>query len=634
MDGFNSIDGKMHPQDKRNLVIFAVLALLVWFGFDHYVLGPRLEQMKAARAAAQALPTLASADGLGAERPRDEVLAAGIRIPVRNDKIFGTISLTGGRIDDMSLAAHYKTLEKTEHVVLMTPAGTAHARYAELGWLPGADVTAQDLPGNDTRWRLAAGSAETLGANGTIALEWDNGRGLLFRREIALDDDYMMTVTQSVTNRGGAAVTLYPYALIAQRGLPEEYFGQATVHEGAIGYVGGKLHELSYKKLAKEGRVEYRASSGWIGITDKYWFSSLIPAQDEGAKYRFLYTPSSYGDQPPLYQTDIVGTARVVQAGETVSTVKHLFTGAKEIEALQKYERTLGVRHFDLAVDFGLWYILTKPLFWVLNFLAGHVGNFGVAIIILTVMVRAAVFPLAQASFRSFAKLRQVTPQMKELREQHKDDKVALQKALAALYEKEKVNPMAGCLPILVQIPIFFALFKVFSVTIEMRHAPFFGWIHDLSQPDPTSVFNLFGLIPWNPPAFLMIGAWPCLMLLFSLLQQRMSPPPQDKVQATMLRFMPFMMAFILARFASGLVVYWTFSNALSVLQQYVLLRSMGQKVSFFRRSAAEQEMEQAVKDGPSVHPGLVVAEHQVEEALGVADRPVTPPKPRRKKKR
>ncbi|MBU0859001.1 MAG: membrane protein insertase YidC, partial [Alphaproteobacteria bacterium] len=478
MDGFNSPDGKMHPDDRRNLIIFAVLSILVWFSFDHYLLTPHLEKMKAAKEAAVNLPSLASVTGAEAVRPRESIIADGQRIAIRNDKIFGSLPLVGARLDDMKLVDHYKTLEKTDHVVLLTPAGAPYAKYVDFGWLPGDGVTAEALPGNETRWQLAEGSADTLTANNNVKLVWNNGRGLRFERVIALDSDSMITVTQNVTNTGGKTVTLYPYALIAQRGLPEEYYGRATVHEGPIGYIGGKLIEHSYKKMTKEPRDEIQATSGWIGITEKYWLTSVIPAQNENTKFRFLYTPSQYSDQQPLFQTDIVGVPRVLKAGETATAAQHVFTGAKKIDSLQSYEESLGVKHFDLAVDFGLWYFLTKPFFWILNFLAGHVGNFGVAIIILTVMVRAMVFPLANASFRSFAQMKKVAPRMKELRDQYADDKAGLQAELVKLYEKEKVNPMAGCLPILIQIPIFFALFKVFSVTIEMRHAPFFGWIH------------------------------------------------------------------------------------------------------------------------------------------------------------
>lgn len=633
MNSFNSPDNKMHPQDRRNMIIFAVLSVFIWLGFDHFLLAPHMQKMEAAREFAASRPT-ASAVGAPSLRPRDEVITEAERLPVRNEKMFGTLSLTGGRIDDMQLVNHYKTLEKTDHVVLLTPAGTPHAKYVETGWLPGAGADEGSLPSATTRWRVAEGSARELAANGSITLEWDNGRGLLFTRKLELDDDSLITVTQGVTNKTGAAVTLYPYSLVAQRGLPEEHYAGKSGHEGPVGYIGGKLYEYAYKKMAQNPREEYQSAHGWIGITQKYWFTGLIPAQGEDTKFRFLYNIGAYAEQEPLYQADIVGAARTIQPGASATAVQNVFTGAKQIGSLNRYERDLNVRHFDLAVDFGLLYFLTKPLFYLLEFLANHVGNFGIAIIILTFMIRIAVFPLANASFRSFAKLKKVTPEMTALREKHGNDKMALQQELVKLYEREKVNPMSGCFPILVQIPIFFALFKVFSVTIEMRHAPFYGWIHDLSQPDPTSLFNLFGLIPWDPPSFLMIGAWPCMMLFFMLVQKNLNPPPQDKTQAMILRFMPFMVTFILAKFAAGLVIYWTVSNALSVLQQFVLMKSMGVEVHLFSRSKGEKDLEKKVEEGPTVHPGLVVAEHEVEEALGDATKPVSAPKPRKKKKR
>ncbi len=636
MTGFNSPDGKMHPQDRRNLIIFAVLSILVWFSYDHYVLQPKLDALKAAQARAASLPSMAAAGGAEAERPRADVIAASARIPVKNDRLFGSLSLTGGRIDDISLADHYKTLDKNadNHVVLFTPPGARFAKYAEFGWLPGAGAEGLKLPDSKTVWRVAPDSAAELTAGAKVKMVWDNGQGLSFARTVALDDNSAFTVTQDVTNNTGREIALYPYALVAQRGLPEEYYGAATVHEGPIGYIGGDLVEHTYKKIAKEPRDERNASSGWIGITEKYWLAALIPSQTEESKYRFLFTPSEYKDQAPLYQSDIVGAVRTAKPGETVSTTQHLFAGAKDISALKDYETTLGVKHFDLAVDFGLWYFLTKPLFYILDFLAHHVGNFGIAIIILTIMVRGLVFPLANTSYRSFAKMKKIAPEMKEMRDKYGHDKAELQQALVKLYEKEKVNPMAGCFPILIQIPIFFALFKVFSVTIEMRHAPFYGWIEDLSQHDPTTIFNLFGLIPWNPPGFLMIGAWPCLMLFFMLIQKQMNPPPQDKAQAMMMTFMPFFITYILAKFAAGLVIYWTFSNALSIVQQYIIMRSMGVKVTFFHRPQVEKDLEKQVADGPAIHPGLVVAEHQAEQALEDAVKPISPPKPRKKKKK
>lgn len=632
---FQSPDNKMHPEDRRNLVVFAVLSLVVWFVFDHFMLGPQLERMKAAQQAQQSRPMLADVKGGEGLRPREAIVAEDARVKLANSNMYGSIALVGGRLDDIRLTRYYKTIEKKENVTLLTPPGAQYAKYVEFGWLAGDGATEGDMPNKDTVWTLSGDSAKELKPGTTLTLVWNNAKGLKFTRKITLDDDSMFMVTQTVTNNSGATVTLYPYSFVAQRGVPEEYYGATRVHEGPIGYIGNELVEHNYVKIAKEPRDERSAYNGWIGITEKYWLTSLIPTQGEDVKYRFLYTPSAYADQEPLYQTDAVASARVVKPGETAENVQHVFVGAKEISALNGYEKSLGVKHFDLAVDFGLWYFLTKPLFYLLDFLAKHVGNFGIAIIILTIIVRSAVFPLANASFRSFAKMKKIAPQMTELREKYAGDKERLQKELVILYEKEKVNPMSGCFPLLVQIPIFFALFKVFSVTIEMRHAPFYGWIHDLSMPDPTSVFNLFGLLPWNPPAALMIGVWPCLMLFFMRLQYYLNPPPTDKTQAIMVQVMPFFLTYILSKYASGLVIYWTFSNMLSIIQQVIIMRSMGVEIHLFSRSKAEKELEEQVKHGPDVHPDLVVAGEEIEEALGVEDaKTVSAPKPKKKKKR
>jgi YidC/Oxa1 family membrane protein insertase len=330
----------------------------------------------------------------------------------------------------------------------------------------------------------------------------------------------------------------------------------------------------------------------------------------------------------------------VVTPGETQSYENRLFAGAKRLELLETYETELGIEHFDLAIDFGMWYFLTKPFYYALTFFYDIAGNFGIAILMLTLILRVLVFPFANMSYRSFANMRKIAPAMKELRERHGDDKVKLQEELVALYQREKVNPMAGCLPILLQIPIFFALYKVLQISIEMRHAPFFGWIEDLSARDPTSVFNLFGLLPYDVPAFLLIGAWPCMMLATMIMQRSMSPPPQDKTQAMMINILPWFMTFIMSRFAAGLVIYWTFSSAFGVIQQYIIMRSLGVEVKFFQRSPKDKEMEDEVMDGPSIHPGLETASKDIEEALFGEEeqkeppKPVSPPKPKKKKKK
>lgn len=627
---------KMHPDDRRNLILFIIASLVIYFGFDHFFIQPQLEAVKVARIAAQQAPSnltpgIDTTDSAPAAMTREQVLAKATRIAIDNGAVFGTVATAGNRIDDIQLSKYFKTLGGSDHVPVLAPAGTAYPKYAEFGWI--ADANGVRVPDKDSVWSVDHNG--TLTAGKSLTMTWSNNAGLTFHRTLTLDDRYAITVKQSVTNTSGRAVTLYPYALVAGIGLPESLSKQSIAHEGPIGYIGDKLYEVKYKDLDEKGERGESASRGWVGITEKYWLAALIPQQGEGVKYRFVSTPT--GTQK-RYQSDIMGPARVVEPGATVDYTINLFAGAKEVRLLDRYEASMNVPHFDLAVDFGLWYFLTKPFFYLLSFLGHHVGNFGIAIIIFTIILRGAMFPLNNTSYRSFAKLKKVAPEMTAIRDQYKDDKPKLQQELIALYTREKVNPAAGCLPILLQIPIFFALYKVLSVTIEMRHAPFFGWIHDLSAADPTTVFNLFGLLSYNVPSFMMIGAWPCMMLISMLVQKSMNPPPQDPVQAQMMNMMPWFMAFIMAGFASGLVIYWTVSNILSVTQQYIIMRSMGVEVKFFHKTPAEEKLEDQVRHGPAVHPGAEIIEGKIEEALFGDDdkptKPISPPKGRAKKKR
>ncbi len=637
---------QMHPDDIRNLIIFGVAAMLMWFLFDTYLLEPRLEKIKESQEAQIVaaehkeeqirLGIVESIVPPQLTKPRAAVIADIPRLKIDNGSIFGSMALVGGRIDDLSFQDHYDTLEKTEHVVLLSPAGTEYPRYVEMGWVAG-DTTIK-VPDHDTRWQVEGNDLLTQGH--PVTVYWNNDQGLRFERYMELDDHYMFKITQRIVNNGSKAVTLFSYGLITQHDLSQYMGSRSIVHEGPIAYVAGELMERSYRKMKKTVQEEAQAAEGWIGITDKYWLTTLIPDQTVQTKFRFVYSPSLQEGDREKYQVDIMGGATVVAAGQSGAVTTRLFSGAKEIKLLGQYEKSENIRHFDLTVDFGMYYFMTKPFFYILDFFGGLVGNFGIAIIMLTVLIRAAVFPLANTSFRSFAKLKEISPQMKEMRDKYSDDKEKLQKELVKLYEREKVNPAAGCFPILLQIPIFFALYKVLNMTIEMRHAPFFGWIKDLSAPDPTTVFNLFGLIPWQPPSPLMIGVWPCLMLLAMMVQKRLNPPPQDPNQAFMMNLMPFFMAYILAKFSAGLVIYWTFSNILSVVQQYIIMRSMGVEVHLFKWGKAEKEMAAMVKDGPVVHPGLGVIEDEIEDALSGHDKAVkkekaiSPPKPKKKRKK
>lgn len=642
----------MNSEDNKNWLSFLIIAAIIYFSYDHFILKPKMEAVRAAQMAAESSLSseqLAVIEGAAAEKEltRDAALAKSQRLKIDNAALKGSVVLKGARIDDISLKNYFVELDKVKNVVLFSPSGTAHARYAEFGWVS-ADKTMK-VPGPDTLWRLRdGGNDDKITKEQNAVLFWDNGAGVRFEIELDIDDNYLLKVTQRVINNSGKDIKLSAYSLLSQKSVPESFEGRFVVHEGPIGYIGDELIEISYKKMAAKPAQSFHATNGWIGISDKYWFSSLMPEQGEMTKYRFVYVEPENEKAKPRYQVDVLRDVRNIAAGESVEETMNMFVGAKEMALLEKYEEDLGLKHFDLAVDFGLYYFLTRPFFYILHFLASVTGSFGIAILCLTVIIRAAVFPLAQTSFRSFARLKEIAPQMKELREQHEDDKQKLQEALVKLYEKEKVNPMAGCFPILLQIPIFFALYKVLSVSIEMRHTPFYGWVKDLSAPDPTSFLNLFGLLPYDAPEFLHIGAWPCLMLFFMLLQKSLHPPAQDKMQSIMMWIFPLYITYFLSNFAVGLVIYWTLSNALSVLQQYVLMRSMGQEIHFFKRSKADKEMEELVQEGPSVHPELGVIEDQVEEALfgkeqeGAEEKtagqkeqkPVSPPKPKKKKKK
>ncbi len=627
--------GDMHPEDIRNLFLFFILSISVYFLYDHFVAQPQADAIRQVQQEQAALAEVQVPGGLETHEalPREEVLAGNPRIKLNNGEIFGSISLKGGRIDDIGFSNFFKTLEKKENVILLAPKDTEFPRYVDYGWVAAKEGTA--LPGADTLWRVRGNQELTKDA--PVILTWNNGQGLTFERRIEIDEGYVFKITQSVTNNTNSEVTLYPFGLITQTGVPKNTEGRFILHEGPIGYIGEDLLEISYKKLKKEPLQTRQASQGWIGITDKYWLTSLIPAQGQAAKYRFNYVPSKVNPKKGRYQVDFLGDAVKLAPGGRGESSSHLFAGAKKVLKLEDYEEKLGIPHFDLAVDFGMFYFMTKPFFYCLHFLGEHIGNLGIAIIILTFFLRMAVFPLTSASYRSFAKMKKVSPQITELREKHGDDKQALQQELMKMYEREGVNPMAGCFPIIIQIPIFFAFYKVLFATIEVRHAPFFGWIQDLSAPDPTSVFNLFGLLPYGVPTFLQIGVWPCIMLVAMIFQKKLNPPPQDPLQRDMMNYFPFIITYVLSRFASGLVIYWTFSAILSILQQTYIMRSLGVPIYLFNKDEMEAELEKAVDKGPALHPLVEMAEEEVEEALfGDDEKPkeIKPPKPKKKKKK
>lgn len=638
----NNNKDQMHPQDSRNLIIFMLLSVALWFLYDTYVITPQTKAMKETQRARAELiekePELLTVKPL----PRDEAIASTKRITLKNDELFGSISLQGGRIDDVSLSSYYVTLDKEKNVELLSPKNSEQSRYIDYGWV--SSDKSLSLPNAQTQWDIA-GNKE-LTPNAPIILFWDNGQGLRFERTISLDKEYLFTVKQAVYNKSGKDVVLYPYALVSQTGIPEDYVNSWLAHEGPMGFIAGELHEVDYSSMQKESTQTVESTRGWIGISEKYWLTALLPTQESVSKYRFKYNRDLINKERSKFQTDYTGSPVVIADGNSAENSYNLYVGAKKVLTLEAYTEKLGVENFDLAVDFGWFWFFTYPFFLALHYLGLVVGNMGVAIIILTAILRTAVFPLTNISYKSFAKMKVVTPQVAELRDKYGDDKQQLQAAIMELYQREGVNPMSGCLPILVQIPIFFAFYKILFSTIEIRHAPFFGWIEDLSARDPTSVFNLFGALPYEVPSFMTIGVWPCLMLAAMLFQKKLNPPPQDKLQRDMMNIFPFFITFIMASFASGLVIYWTFSAILSVIQQSIIMRSLGVPIYIFNKDKFEEIVEDQVEEGPGVHPLVDMAEDEAEKAL-FGDEPqsvvpdadeevkqVTPPKPKKKKKK
>ena len=589
--------------DQRNIFIAIALSLLILIGsqtlMEHFYPAPpksvdvsstQTGKADGAKHGAPSAPSaVPSAPGTGAllvppAVQRANKLKEAPRIAIATARLTGSISLRGARIDDLVLHDYRVAVEKdSADVVLFSPSGTEHGFYAQFGWVP--SVAGISVPTEDTIW--SAGT-QTLSTEQPLVLTWDNEQGLLFTRTIAIDRNYMFTVTDKVEATGSASASLYPYGLIGRDGLPKTS-GFFILHEGPIAVYNGSLTEVDYKDLSEDGPHETQSTGGWLGITDKYWLAALIPDQKSTYKGRMLHTLVGGRDK---FQTDFLGTSAVtVAAGQTAEITTHLFAGAKEVNLLDGYEESLGIPLFDRAVDFGWFYFLTKPLFYVLEWLYGLVGNFGIAILIATFGIKLLFFPLANKSYKAMSRMKLLQPKMTELKEKYGDDRQKMQQEMMAMYKREKVNPAAGCIPILIQIPVFFALYKVLFVSIEMRHAPFFGWIHDLSAPDPTNIFELFGLIPWDAPHLLHFGAWPLIMGATMFIQQRLNPQPADPIQAKMFLFMPLIFTIFLANFPAGLVIYWAWNNSLSIVQQAIIMRKARQE---------EREKKKASRTAPA----------------------------------
>lgn len=623
----------MHPQDMRNLILFAVFSIAMWLTYDHFIARPHALELQKTQAAVKAA-TMAAAPAemldTAIVKPRAEILGDTGRVVIDTPSLKGSINLVGARLDDLALKAYFKTVDKKDPVELLSPARTAYPRYVETGWV--AKTALVGLPNDKTQWSVLSGDKLTPQTPVTLSYTAD---GVRYEKIFSVDDDFGFSIENRITNISGAALTLHPYALVTEHGMPEDFGNMGVVHEGPIGYIDEKLHERDYKYFEKNPEDILSGKNGWIGLTGKYWLTALAPEAPEDTRFRFISSKAISEKTKTRYQTDITGAEHIIKTGDSLSYKLHVFSGPKKLDMLEKYEKQWGIPHFDLAVDFGWFYFLTKPFFLIINWLYGVVGNFGIAIILFTCILRVFIFPLANTSYKSFAKLRKVSPEMYEIRHKYKDDKVKLQQELVALYQRHNVNPMAGCLPIIVQIPIFFSLYKVLSNTIEMRHAPFFGWIQDLSVKDPTSITNAFGLLPWDAPNFLHVGIWPILMMLGMIVQKNLSPPPDDPIQARIMGLMPYMMTLIMSGFASGLVIYWTINNLLGIIQQMIIMRSMGVPIHLFSSDKDKKKLEQEIKEGPSVHPSLEMIEEEIEETLeGLDGKTISKPKPKKKKKK
>ena len=494
---------------------------------------------------------------------RDEAINNVNRIKVENQNIKGSISLQGGIIDDIIFKNYKEKLNSENRVAFLNPKNSINEYFIETGWAVGGDQKVS-LPLDNTIWKIKGNNVLT--PNNPILIEWNNNEGLIFTKKIELDEKFLFKITQKIKNISNNSFQFYPYAQITKKGKPE---GRQIyiLHEGFLGVFGDELKEEDYDDIEKE-KLTINASKGWLGITDKYWLTALVPEKEKEFKAEFLFKDGKFK------ANYIIKEAKILNPNNSISNEIKAFVAAKEVAVIDGYAEQLKIDKFDLAIDWGWFYFFTKPLFFIIDYFFKLTGNFGLAIVIITALIRLIFFPLANYSFKSMAKMKMLQPEMVRLKELHKDDKVKLQQEMMGLYKREKVNPVSGCLPVLIQIPFFFAIYKMLYVTLEMRHQPFFGWIKDLSDRDPTSIFNLFGLIPWDPPTFLMIGAWPILMGISMFIQQKLNPTPPDPIQAKIFMFFPIVLTIILAPFPSGLVVYWTVNNILTITQQWIIMRS------------------------------------------------------------
>ena len=553
--------------DFRNVLLAIVLSTIVLVGWATFFEPPIVEQQvtKDETTKNEDLSSPSIDEGkkeIKNEITRNDVINKTNRVKIENENIKGSLSLQGAVIDDITFKNYKETLNSENNVTFLNPKNSSQEYFIETGWASDGSEKIK-LPMIDTIWKIKGNSVLT--PNNPVTLEWNNGDNLIFTKKIELDDKFLFRITQSIKNKSNKSYQFYPYAQITKKGKPDG-MQIYILHEGFLGVFGEELKEEDYDDIDKE-KFTINSSKGWLGITDKYWLTAIVPEKGKEFKAEFVSKDQKYR------ANYIIKEASILNPGSSITNKIDTFVAAKEVAVIDNYAEKLNIEKFDLAIDWGWFYFFTKPLFFVIDYFFKLTGNFGWAIVIITALVRLIFFPLANYSFKSMAKMKILQPEMIRLKELHKGDKVKLQQEMMALYKREKVNPISGCLPVLIQIPFFFAIYKMLYVTLEMRHQPFFGWIKDLSERDPTSVFNLFGLIPWDPPTFLMIGAWPILMGLSMWVQQKLNPTPPDPIQAKIFMFFPIFLTIILAPFPSGLVVYWTVNNILTIAQQWVIMR-------------------------------------------------------------
>jgi len=564
-------------QDQRNLALAIFLSALVIVGWMYLMPHHRIANPPPPAPTSPAQPVIAQSPA--AQVQRADVLADAPRIKIETPKLHGTLSLAGARIDDLVLANYYETIKHDKLVTLLSPAGSAEPFYVELGWTADGNTP---VPTSQTVWTQQGSGSLT--PTTPVTLTWDNGAGLIFTRTISVDRDYLFTVKQTVANHGSTLATLKPFGTIVRADAPPDSAAGGGSSPTVVGYYGSGIEEVSYKDLAKQGSVDRQVQNGWVAMNDKYWLVTLAPPRDQ--QEALALHAAKDGDKNH-YSAGYHSGDATVAPGATLEMTSLIVAGAKEQAVLASYETQDGIAKLERTIDFGWLYYIARPFFLAIHYIAKYVGNFGIAILLFNILLKIILFPLQDRSFHQMARMKDIQPKIQALKEKYGEDREKMATAQMELFKKEKINPASGCLPIFIQLPIFYALYRVLSTTIEMRQAPFFGWIHDLSAPDPTSIFNLFGLIPWTPPEFLMLGIWPLIYGGTMYLQQRMTPTPTaDPTQARVMAMMPLIFMFFFARFPAGLTIYYSWNAVLTIGQMALIRRRSAQRQALAKQDA------------------------------------------------